>query len=898
MAGDGVGNGLSGYSPGVIRTPLAALCLSAALLGLPAAAQAAPSLFPSDRLTVGDDRQLTGKRLALPLPDCSARRSECDDTRLLNQLDGFDLDPRIEIGFGQPIDLARVNGDSVYLQPSGGGERIPLNRLVWSPARNTLYGHPRTQLAERTTYRIVVTEAICGQAATTSFTTMSATAGLEQMRSQLDDGSAYEAAGIPAAERGLDFVRPDGTRTVFQAANVARIRRYDDTGKAVEESLVPNSAISGAGQYAFGSFRSPSWLTEARNIPATPTRTGAPKVTGSEEVGFTLIVPSGAKPAGGWPVAIFGPGITRSKYDLFLAADRNAERGLATMAIDPVGHAYGARSEASVDTVVPPQTVRFSGFGRGRDQNGDGTITDQEGVRTPEQPSPLASVGLRDGLRQTALDNMALVRAIGRGVDVDGDGSEDLRRDGVVYYAQSLGGIYGTMLMGVDQRVRAGALNVPGGPILDIARQSPAFRALVAADLKGRTPQLLNGGRDGFTESVPLFPDPPVTEPARGAVAIQDAFAAVNWINRAGSPESFAPLLRRTPLGGVGAKKVLYQFAYGDETVPNPTSATLMRAGGLQDVTTFYRNDRTPSAGSNPHGFLLDPTITGRNLGQSQVLDFLASGGDMISDPDGPAPVFEVPIADPASLETLNFSQEPATGEPPPEAAGPATGSCTGSVTGSRGGACASRAGFRRLRVSARGRKLRFSFATRVKSPVTVAVFQSSVGRRVVGNRRVARFTGRRRSFTWNGRGNRGKPVRDGFLFARVRVQVAKGVTDVRRVTLRRRGGRFTRVGRSFYRRRSCGLLTEYKLGAPVFGGRRSRALRIAFRLSSPSRVTVQLRKGGKVVKRFVTKRRRSHRTYRLRASSRRLARGRYTVRLTARHGGRKVTSTLLARRL
>ena len=379
---------------------------------------------------------------------------------------------------------------------------------------------------------------------------------------------------------------------------------------------------------------------------------------------------------------------------------------------------------------MPPETVRFSGFGRGRDLDRDGTITDQEGVRTPEQPSPLASIGLRDGLRQTALDNMALVRAIGRGVDVDGDGSEDLRRDGIVYYAQSLGGIYGTMLMGVDQRVRAGALNVPGGPILDIARQSPAFRELVAADLKGRRPGLLNGGRDGFTESVPLFGDPPVTKPARGALPIQDAFAAVNWLNRAGSPETFAPLLRRTPLGGVGAKKVLYQFAYGDQTVPNPTSATLMRAGGLQDVTTFYRNDRTPSAGRNPHGFLLDPTITGRNLGQAQVLDFLASGGETISDPDGPAPVFEVPIADPASLETLNFAQEPATGEPPPEPASRATGSCTGTTTGSGGRACASRAGFRSLRVSARGRRVRFRFAKRVAGRVTVGIFQSSVGRR------------------------------------------------------------------------------------------------------------------------------------------------------------------------
>ena len=476
--------------------------------------------------------------------------------------------------------------------------------------------------------------------------------------------------------------------------------------------------------------------------------------------------------------------------------------------------------------MVPPQTVRFSGFGRGRDLDGNGEITDQEGVRTPEQPNPLASIGLRDGLRQTALDNMALVRAIGRGVDVDGDGAEDLRRDGIVYYAQSLGGIYGTMLMGADQRVRAGALNVPGGPILDIARQSPAFRSLVAADLKARRPGLLNGGRDGFTESVPLFLDPPVSKPARGAVAIQDAFASVNWLNRAGSPETFAPLLRRTPLGGVGVKKVIYQFAYGDQTVPNPASATLMRAGGLQDVTTFYRNDRTPSAGSNPHGFLLDPTLAGRNLGQSQVLDFLASGGETISDPDGPAPVFEVPIADPASLETLNFSQAPATGEPPAESPGAATGSCTGTVTGAT--ACASRAGFASAKARPRGRRVRFAFSRRVAGRATVEVFQASVGRRVVGNRRIARFTGRRRSFTWSGR-----RARNGLLFARFRVRVAKGVSDVRRVTLRRSHGRF-RLGRSFYRRRSCGLLTEFKLGSPVFGGARRAPARIAFRSARP----------------------------------------------------------------
>ena len=108
---------------------------------------------------------------------------------------------------------------------------------------------------------------------------------------------------------------------------------------------------------------------------------------------------------------------------------------------------------------------------------------------------------------------------------------------------------------------------------------------------------------------------------------IQATGARTNWINRSGSPETFAPLLRLRPPAGQAAKKVLYQFAFGDQTVPNPASSTLMRAGQLQDVTTLYRNDLTPTATTDPHGFLIDPRITGRQFGQIQVATFLASGG-------------------------------------------------------------------------------------------------------------------------------------------------------------------------------------------------------------------------------------------------------------------------------
>ena len=165
---------------------------------------------------------------------------------------------------------------------------------------------------------------------------------------------------------------------------------------------------------------------------------------------------------------------------------------------------------------------------------------------------------------------------------------------------------------------------------------------------------MLNGGRDGFEGSLPLYLDAPVTSPAPGALPIQQAFGRIAWLSKPGSADTLAPLLRVSPPSGSTATKVLHQYAYGDRTVPNPTSATLMRAGRLQDVTTVYRNDRTATASTDPHSFLLNPALAGRLQGQTQIVEFLVSGGQNIVDPDGPDDVFEVPVIDPDSLETLN----------------------------------------------------------------------------------------------------------------------------------------------------------------------------------------------------------------------------------------------------
>lgn len=614
-------------------------------------------IFPTDALTVADPSQATGRRMNLPQPNCTTHVSRCNEVALINELDGFDLIPRVVV----QLDAAPSGAleeiftpDVLGVRPAGGGDVVGLIRLVFDPATMRLHGEPADQLAEATAHEVVYKGAV------TPFTTMAATAGLVQMRQQLDSGAAYDAAGIAADDRGLSFTQGE-TRTVFPANQVATITRYNETvpGGELASEVVLNTAVAGAATYAFGSFLSPSWLSPDRSIAAAPTGGAGPAVTGLEQVGVTLILPSGTPPEGGWPVAIFGPGITRSKYDLFLAADENAAAGLATMSFDPVGHAYGAGSEVGVQLTSSPDEVRFSGFGRGIDLNNDGAVTNQEGVQSLLAPHPKSTVGLRDGLRQTAADLGALVRAIQRGADVDGDGTADLSTTAIAVYAQSLGGIYSTMATGADPEIEVAVLNVPGGAILDIARVSPAFRNVVGDLVRDRVPGLLNGGIDGFSEELPLIGEPAVDAPGPGAMALQELLYEANWIARPGSPEAFAPLIRSEPFPSTdGAQQVLFQYAHGDQTVTNPSSFRLARAFGDDTRVALYRNDLTLTQGTNPHGFLLDPTVQGRNQAQMQVVDFITSRGATLSDPDGPLPTWETPIADRTILQPRNFPDD------------------------------------------------------------------------------------------------------------------------------------------------------------------------------------------------------------------------------------------------
>jgi len=412
---------------------------------------------------------------------------------------------------------------------------------------------------------------------------------------------------------------------------------------------------------AYGTYASPDYETAGKYIPSTPTQSGQPQPQGTNQLLVQLFIPAGAKPAGGWPVAIFGHGFTDSIYGApWTVASVLASQGIATASINVVGHGGGALGTLAVVRAGLAPVIVPAG-GRGIDQDGNGTIDSTEGSAAAP---PRAIISSRDGLRQTVVDIMQLVREIQIGVDIDGDQQADLNPQRIYYAGQSFGGIYGTILLGVEPAIAAGVPNVGGGSVTEVARLG-GFRPLVGIALATRVPSLINvGGASGieFNENIPLRNLPPVINNVPGATAIAQVLDRSEWVQQSGNPVSYAPFIRKQPLAGHAAKPVIFQFAFGDQTVPNPTTTAILRAGDLADRATFYRNDLARAANSsvpaNPHTFLTNIGSAAAApyaiAAQAQIAAFFASNGAVTIDPDGAGPIFETPVKPPLP-ERTNF---------------------------------------------------------------------------------------------------------------------------------------------------------------------------------------------------------------------------------------------------
>jgi len=204
--------------------------------------------------------------------------------------------------------------------------------------------------------------------------------------------------------------------------------------------------------------------------------------------------------------------------------------------------------------------------------------------------------------------------------------------------------------------------NVGGGPVFQI-RMLPLWRNFIIRPfLLFFKPSVFNRGPFNFIEDLPQRGQPLKMVEHKGAMEVQDFFDLAEWLQEPGDPDQYARHLVMEPVTEAGPKEVVWYVALGDDNMANPLSANVVRAGGLEEFTACFRPDLVERVYgfewpvSEIHYFMRRPSDE-KDLGPLSVKAremaiYFFSIGEII-DPDGNAPVFEVPIAP----ETLHKMQ-------------------------------------------------------------------------------------------------------------------------------------------------------------------------------------------------------------------------------------------------
>lgn len=388
------------------------------------------------------------------------------------------------------------------------------------------------------------------------------------------------------------------------------------TGAAQDATLT--AALSGAGTVWTGRMITANLLAGMAG-PFAPSGAPAP-----ESIPFLLVVPTGAAPAGGWPVTIFGHGLTGGRFAAMRIAGTLAQAGQATIAIDTTHH--GDRSDCRgagslLGAGVPDSAVCSTGTcstSTGRCEVSAGV----PGTYVPKSAADPTAVisgwnfieaanlfATRDRFRQQVVDLSQVVRVVrgtGPGSLQAAAGALDAAQ--VTYVGQSLGGMLGTLFTAASPDVGPAVLNVPGGSVADILLTSPAFvgpaNALKATLAANGLPQ----GSPGYDNFINI----------------------ARWIMDPADPINAAYQLLNGPQVPAG-RGVLLQYITEDQVIPNPTTVMLIDAANRGDDQLLVRLFQ-PSVADRPlaarHGFLLDPASdpTTTVTAQTQAATFVTTG--------------------------------------------------------------------------------------------------------------------------------------------------------------------------------------------------------------------------------------------------------------------------------
>ena len=261
----------------------------------------AGSPFPSDRFTVSDPEQITGRRVALPFPaDCVANRSDCDDVTVLNELDGFNQHPRVSIPFDGDIDLSTATSENIFFvevperadEPPVGascdsdaaevdgepsiGRLVGINQIVWDPEAHTLHARADEALEEHARYVLVVSRGVRD----TNGTPIAASRNFETYRRDLcqlgDPESVWYRRQLIRAEwaarRAGVQTRDIAAVSLFHTqSSTYLMHRLHDAVFAAPEPARADFALGPAGERTVFALANVTAVTFNRQVSTAPT---------------------------------------------------------------------------------------------------------------------------------------------------------------------------------------------------------------------------------------------------------------------------------------------------------------------------------------------------------------------------------------------------------------------------------------------------------------------------------------------------------------------------------------------------------------------------------------------------------------------------------------------------
>jgi len=305
-----------------------------------------------------------------------------------------------------------------------------------------------------------------------------------------------------------------------------------------------------------------------------------------------------AKPANGWPVVIFQHGITGNRTQAAAIAGAYASQGFVVAAIDIPLHGitdttsplYQAGAERTFDLDLVNNSTGATGP--------DGVI-DPSGSYFINLTSLLTT---RDNLREGAIDIVQLSKSL-PGLDVDGDTVGDIDASRIHFSGISLGAIIGTIANAVPISTVSAYLNVPGGGLPYLLRESQAFGPTINAGLAAK----------GLQPNTTLYEQ-----------FFRDAQTAVD----AGDPLNFIAAT-------VAAKPVLVTQVLNDAVIPNTATQRFINAAPFVKTATPGFNLVAAGMGtwvhftSGSHSSLLSPaaSLAVTTEMQTHAASLAASGG-------------------------------------------------------------------------------------------------------------------------------------------------------------------------------------------------------------------------------------------------------------------------------